>query len=67
MYGAMIVFALAAVILLIVKRRQVVETIRKDVIQPWQYNAAFLSPMILVVIASCVADMALFVLMIFIA
>ena len=66
-YGVMIAFAIAALILLIVKRRQVMESIRKDIIQPWQYNAAFLSPMILVVIASCVADMALFVLMLMIA
>lgn len=67
MYALMIAFALAAIILLIVKRRQVMESIRKDIIQPWQYNAALLSPMILVVIGSCVADMALFLLMVLIA
>lgn len=67
MYAVMIAFALVAVVLLIVKRRQVVDTVRKDVIRPWQYNGAFLSPMLLVVIGSCVADMALFMLMMLIA
>lgn len=66
-YAVMIAFALAALILLIVKRRQVMETIRKDIIQPWQYNAAFLSPVMLVVYASCIGDMALFMLMMFMA
>jgi hypothetical protein len=62
-----VAFALAAVILLIVKRERVAEEFKKEKILAWQYNGAFLSPMILVVIAACVADMALFVLMIFIA
>ena len=66
-YGVMIAFALAAIVLLIVKRRQVMETIRKDIIEPWQYNAAFLSPMMLIVYASCIGDMALFMLMLMIA
>jgi len=67
MYAVMIAFALAAIILLIVKRRQVMESIRKDIIQPWQYNGAFLSPMLLVVTAFCVGDMALFMLMVLLA
>ena len=60
-YGVMIVFAVAAILLLVVKRRQVAEAIRRDVIQPWQYNGAFLSPLLLVCIAFCVFDMILFV------
>ena len=61
------VLVVAAVILLIVKRRQLMREIRKEKILAWQYNGAFLSPMMLVVYASCIGDMALFMLMLFIA
>lgn len=66
-YALMAVFAVTAVVLLIVKRRQVMAAIRKDPIMPWQYNGAFLSPVLLVLVGSCVVDMALFVLMVLIA
>lgn len=60
LYSVMIAFSLAAVIILLVKHRQVVASIRKDPIQPWQYDGAFTSPMLLVLIGSCVLDMILF-------
>ena len=59
-YGIMIVFALCAVVLLLVKHRQVVDAVRKDPIQPWQYDGAFTSPMLLVLIGFCVVDMVVF-------
>lgn len=66
-YAVMVAFALAAVILLIVKRKRVMEEFKKEKILAWQYNAAFLSPMMLIVYASCIGDMALFMLMVLFA
>lgn len=60
LYAIMIAFALAAVIILLVNHRQVIASIREDPIQPWQYDGAFTSPMLLVLIGSCVLDMFLF-------
>lgn len=67
LYAVMIAFALAAVIILLVKHRQVIASIREDPIQPWQYDGAFTSPMLLVLIGSCVLDMILFLVMMFIS
>ena len=67
MFAAMMVFAAAAVVLLIVKRRQVMDAIWKDPIMPWQYNGAFLSPVLLILVGTCVVDMVLFVGMIMIS
>ena len=50
-----------AAVMLILKRKQVFATLRKEHIQSWQYNGAFLSPLVLILIGSCVVDMALFV------
>ena len=60
LYAIMIAFALAAVIILLVNHRQVIASIREDPIPPWQYDGAFTSPMLLVLIGSCVLDMFLF-------
>ena len=59
-YGVMIAFALAAIVLLVIKRRQVVAAVKKEIIEPWQYNGAFLSPLLLVVYGSCLLDILLF-------
>lgn len=59
--GLLVVFALTAAILLIVKRRQVLTYLKEDRIQPWQYNGAFLSPVLLVLVAVCVMDMVSFI------
>lgn len=64
--GLLVVFALTAAILLIVKRRQVLTYLKEDRIQPWQYNGAFLSPVLLVLVAVCVMDMVAFIGMILI-
>ena len=56
-----------AAVLLIVKRRQLVTHLKKDPIMPWQFNGAFLSPLLLVLVGSCVGDMLLFMLMVAIA
>lgn len=66
-YGVMIAFAVAALILLILKRRQVMAAVKKDIIQPWQYNGAFLSPLLLAVYGSCLLDMLLFMGMLLLA
>ena len=66
MYGLIFLLALVAAVILIVKRRQVFAFFKKDPIQPWQYNAAFLSPLVLILIGSCVVDMVLFMLMVLI-
>jgi membrane protease YdiL (CAAX protease family) len=58
--GLLVVFALTAAILLIVKRWQVLTYLKEDRIQPWQYNGAFLSPVLLVLVAVCVMDMVSF-------
>ena len=66
-YGILFGFAIVAAVMLIVKRRQLVAHLKKDSIQPWQYNGAFLSPLLLVLVGSCVGDMLLFMLMVMIA
>ena len=58
-YGVMFGFALLAVVMLVIKRRQVVDTIQKDIIQPWQYNGAFTSPLMLAVYGWSLLDMLL--------
>ena len=67
LYAVMIAFALAAVIILLVKHRQVIASIQEDPIQSWQYDGAFTSPMLLVLIGSCVLDMILFLVMMFLS
>lgn len=66
-YAVLFAFAIAAAVLLIVKRRQLVAHLKKDPIMPWQFNGAFLSPLLLVLVGSCVGDMLLFMLMVAIA
>ena len=61
LYGLLGVFAIVAILMMVIKRRQLMAALKKDPIQPWQYNGAFLSPMVLILIGSCVVDMALFV------
>ena len=67
LYSLLAVFAIVAAVILIVKRHGVLGWLKKDAIQPWQYNAAFLSPLVLILVGSCVADMVLFMLMVLIA
>lgn len=66
-YAVLFAFAIVAAVLLIVKRRQLVAHLKKDPIMPWQFNGAFLSPLLLVLVGSCVGDMLLFMLMVAIA
>lgn len=65
--GLLVVFALTAAILLIVKRRQVLTYLKEDRIQPWQYNGAFLSPVLLILVGVCLFDMVSFISMMLIA
>ena len=63
LYGVMLLFALIALIMLLIKYRQVAEVIRRLSIHAWQFRAACRSPLLLIFVGSCVLDVLIFLLM----